>query len=151
MWEDEYSVEMSAEPTAVWARLVDVTTWPDWDIGVSQAELHGPFDTGMTGVITPNGQNPLPFRIVEVLDQTEFVDETELSGEPGSEVTVYLLHRVAELPDGGARVTRRVEILGPGAEERGPTLGPAISADFPETLRALAEAAGGSVTREPHG
>ena len=46
-------------------------------------------------------------------------------------------HSVEAVRDERSRVTYRMEISGPAADTLGPELGPAISADFPETLAAL--------------
>ena len=46
-------------------------------------------------------------------------------------------HRLERLDGGGTRVTYRMEITGPAADEMGPQVGPAITADFPETMAAL--------------
>ena len=47
------------------------------------------------------------------------------------------VHRLEPLPGGGTRVTYRTEITGPAAEQVGPELGPAITADFPDVLAKL--------------
>ena len=41
------------------------------------------------------------------------------------------------LEGGGTKVTHRLEITGPAADQVGPELGPAITEDFPEALDAL--------------
>ena len=48
------------------------------------------------------------------------------------------LSRLEAVPDGGTRITYRTEIGGPTADQVGPELGPAITADFPHVLAALA-------------
>jgi len=41
------------------------------------------------------------------------------------------------VPEGGTRITYTATIDGIGADAVGPTIGPAITADFPEVLAAL--------------
>jgi hypothetical protein len=47
------------------------------------------------------------------------------------------------LTTGNNRVVYRMEITGPAADDVGPALGPEISRDFPQTLAALVDRAGG--------
>ena len=53
--------------------------------------------------------------------------------------TIWTL--TVEPEDDGTRITHRLTITGPGADEVGPALGPQISADFPDQLDALVDAA----------
>jgi hypothetical protein len=69
-------------------------------------------------------------RIAEVLESVLFVDEASLD-----DVVIRTTHRVERVGYEGSRVTYRMEIDGPSADTLGPELGPAISADFPATLR----------------
>jgi len=71
-------------------------------------------------------------RIVDLVEAERFVDEADLAG-----VTVRTTHRLDPLDGGRTRVTYRMEITGPAADEIGPQLGPAITADFPDTMAAL--------------
>ena len=57
------------------------------------------------------------------------------------DVVVRTIHRVEPLEGDRNRVVYRMEISGPAADSVGPEIGPQISADFPETLAALAEQA----------
>ena len=72
-------------------------------------------------------------RVVDVIGGEQFVDEAEVAG------TVFrTMHRIEVLDEHRVRVVYRLEASGPAAGE----LGPAISADFDDTLRALVEYAG---------
>ncbi|MFE2066615.1 SRPBCC family protein [Streptomyces sp. NPDC059467] len=138
MWEFEHAVEADVTPAQVWARYADVATWPEWDTGIVQVTLDGAFTTGTTGTMTPEGQDPLPFTITEAVPGEGFTDETVIPDA----VTLRFVHRLVALPEGGTRITHRLEIEGPAAAALGPELGPQITEDFPEAMAALAKAAG---------
>ena len=82
------------------------------------------------------GEDRVELRIVEVSEPDLFVDEADLGN-----AVVRTVRRIDPLADGRRRVSCRIEITGPAAEEIGPYLGPQISSDFPETLSALVERA----------
>jgi hypothetical protein len=134
MWTTEHSIETTASREDVWAAWADVARWAEWNGDIEHVELSGPFAAGSTISMTPIGQDPVELRVLEALEPDLFVDEASLG-----DVVVRTIHRVERLEDARSRVTYRMEISGPAAETVGPELGPQISADFPETLAALAE------------
>jgi len=136
MWEAQHSVTTSAHPEEIWRLWADVRRWPEWNGDIEAIELEGPFAPGSRIVMTPHGQNPIDLRIAEAVEPEVFVDEASFDA-----VTVRTTHRVERIAGEGSRVTYRMEISGPAADTMGPELGAAISADFPETLAALAERA----------
>jgi len=133
MWQFEQSIEAKVSAEAVWQLYSDVRTWPSWDKGIEAVELHGPFEVGTEGVLTPAGQGPLPFRVVEVTPQRGFVDETEVPGG-----VLRFIHKLLPLDGGVTQITHRVEIDGPAADDLGPQVGPQITAGIPETMDSLA-------------
>ena len=80
----------------------------------------------------PKGQDPITSVIVEATENQLYADQTSMG-----EVTLHFSHTLQPLEGGGTKVTHRLEITGPAAEEVGPELGPAITEDFPEALDAL--------------
>ncbi len=138
MWATEHSIETSAAPEEIWRLWADVPRWPEWNGDIERIELQGTFSTGSRIVMTPIGDEPIELRIDEAVEPELFVDEADLG-----EIVVRTTHRVEPLEGGRARVTYRMEITGPAADTLGPQIGPEISADFPQTLAALAERAEG--------
>lgn len=132
MWTAEHSTETSAGPEQVWRLWADVPGWPEWNADIQHIELDGSFAAGGRIVMTPIGQEPIELQISETVEPELFVDEADLG-----DVVVRTTHRIERLGDARSRVTYRMEISGAAAETLGPQLGPAISADFPETLAAL--------------
>jgi Polyketide cyclase / dehydrase and lipid transport len=125
-----HTIEADVTAAAVWALYDDVTTWPRWD---AQAELvvrDGPFATGTTGTMTFSGQEPLRYRLTHVQPLREFVDET-----PVGDVVVRVSHLLEPLASGRLRLTYSVAIDGPADQTE--LVGPAITADFPETMASL--------------
>ena len=96
------------------------------------SKLHGSFAAGGRIVMTPIGQEAIELRIAEALEPVLFVDEANLD-----HLVIRTTHRVERVRNERSRVTYRMEINGPAADTLGPQLGPAITADFPETLAAL--------------
>ena len=138
MWTAEHSIETSAAPEAIWRLWADVGGWPEWNGDIERIELVGAFAAGGTIVMTPIGQEPIELRIAEAVEPELFVDEADLG-----EIVVRTIHRAQRLDPERARITYRMEITGPAADTLGPQIGPEISADFPQTLAALAERAEG--------
>ncbi len=131
MYEFEHSVETAASPASIYRLYSDVKAWPIWDAGVKHVELHGPFAAGSTGVLTPAGQEELPFRMIEATENESFTDETDIPGT----ATLRFEHRLAPLAGGGTRITHRVVISGPEADQ----LGPMVTADVPQAVASLAD------------
>jgi hypothetical protein len=155
MWEYEHTIETTATPDALWARWADVATWPEWNADIEQVESNGPFAVGTQITMTPRGADPVQLRIADVRPNELFIDEAELDG-----VIIRTMHLLEPLnsptdstspttPTPRTRITYRTQITGPAAPEIAPHLGPAITSDFPETMAALARAAGATEPQTP--
>ena len=83
--------------------------------------------------MTPVGMDPVRMRLGDVRPNELSIDETPLD-----DVLVRVAHRIQRIADNQTRVTHHMQITGPSADSIGPELGPAISADFPEVMAALA-------------
>ena len=138
MWEYERSIETSAAPEAVWRLWSDIAGWPRWNDGIEKIEIGGPFAVGSTFTMTPPGDEPIRMRLVQIVPGELFTDEMD-----GGGFTVRTVHRLEPAPGGRTRISYRTEISGPSADDVGPQLGPAITADFPDVLAALAKRAEG--------
>lgn len=127
-YEVEHSVEGSADVAKVWALYADVTRWTEWDGSLREVSLDGEFAVGARGKMVIDGQPPIDFVLTEVEPGVAFTDETSV---PGALLRFH--HRIAPLPDGRVRVTHRVEIEGPAAQE----MGPFVTEDVHEAIEAL--------------
>jgi hypothetical protein len=138
MWTYEHSTETSADRNAIFALFKDVSTWPEWNAGVERIELDSPFASGTTGTMFMPGQDAIRFRLVWVAEGEGFEDETEIAD---AGVVVRVRHTLEALRNRGTRITYSATIDGPAADDVGPRIGPAITADFPEVMSALARRA----------
>jgi putative intracellular protease/amidase/uncharacterized protein YndB with AHSA1/START domain len=145
MWSVEHSVDTAAAPEAVWRRYRDVSTWSEWNGAVESVRLDGEFAAGTAGTLTPPDQDPLPFRVISATENEGYVSETDIADT----VALRLASRLAPLPDGGTRITHRVELHGPAAPYFAQSFGPILAAGVPRTLEALADAATRPASRLP--
>jgi uncharacterized protein YndB with AHSA1/START domain len=136
MWSAEHSVETSASPEAIWRLWADVPGWPEWNADLARAELEGEFQAGSTIRMTSVDGDTVELRIAEAVEPERFADEAELGG-----ITVRTTHRLEPADPDRVRVVYRMEITGPEADTVGPELGPEVSDDFPDVLKALADRA----------
>jgi uncharacterized protein YndB with AHSA1/START domain len=132
MWEFEHGVDTTAAPEALWRHWSDMAAWPTWNDGIEKIEIDGPFAVGTTFRMTPPGEDPVEMRIVEIVPGELFTDQMD-----AGDFLVTTVHRLQSRPEGGTRVVYRTEIIGPAADQVGPELGPAITADFPDVLARL--------------
>lgn len=131
MWTTEETAETAAPRTIVWEAVRDLHTGELTHPGADSFDLHGPFAIGTELTVTPEGQEPIRSRIVELEPGRRYPDLTEFGD-------VRLTFRY-DLDDqeGGTVVRYSLTIDGADADAVGPELGPQISADFPEALAAL--------------
>jgi hypothetical protein len=137
-WVIEHSVETSATSATLWRHWSDIVGWPEWNEGIEKIEIDGPFAVGTTFTMTPPEGDPIRLRLVEIVPGELFTDEMD-----AGEFVVRTVHRLQPTAVGRTRVIYRTEITGPAADEVGPRLGPAITADFPAVLAALVKLAEG--------
>jgi uncharacterized protein YndB with AHSA1/START domain len=138
MWTYEHSIETDATPEAIWRLWADVENWGTWNADIEGIEIDGPFTAGTEIVMTPAGQDPVHLRIAEARTGELFVDEARIDGLLLR--TAHRLDRGERLP---TRVVYRMEITGAAADELGPRIGPAVTADWPATMAALVASARG--------
>jgi Polyketide cyclase / dehydrase and lipid transport len=130
-YEFEHTEITSAAPAAVWALWADVSRWTEWDTSLVSVTLDGPFAAGGKGTMVIEGQPPISYELTEVIEGRGFTDVTEIPG------AVLRFHHEVEAHDGRTRVTHRVEIEGDMAAE----LGPMVTEDVPDAMRALVKLA----------
>ncbi|KQY08070.1 hypothetical protein ASD37_08925 [Mycobacterium sp. Root135] len=111
--------------------MAQPSTWSEWNEGVSDIRVSGPFEAGTTAVmIFPDGTE-LPFHLAWVDEGRGFEDVTPI---PDAGVTVRVVHEV-EATETGALITYRCMVEGP--PEVAAEVGAEVSADFGEVIAAL--------------
>jgi uncharacterized protein YndB with AHSA1/START domain len=131
-WTYQHSVETSASADDVWRHWSDMERWPQWNDGIRAIEVDGLFAVGTTFRMTSPDGDQVQLRLTDVVPGRAFTDEMD-----GGDFQVRTLHQVEPLAGGYTRVTYRTDIVGAAADQVGPELGPAITADFPEVLASL--------------
>src|SRR3954451_22741807 len=117
-----HTIETDVPAEAIWSLYEDVTTWPSWDAGAERITRDGPFQTGTTGTMKLDGQEPLHYRLAKVEPLREFVDET-----PGGALGFRVSPRPEPQDESRLRVTYAVQIEGPTVQAQ--EIGPMITAD----------------------
>jgi ligand-binding SRPBCC domain-containing protein len=130
-----HTIATTATPEQVWPFYAEVSRWLEWDSGLVGVTLDGPFAVGSSGTLQVEGQPPLTWTLVDVVDNALFTDVTEIPGV----ATLTFVHRIAPTADGSS-ITHEVLIDGPAAD----TLGPMVTSDTPDAMAALARLAEGS-------
>lgn len=144
VWSHEHTAETALAPEQIWAVLSDIDHWAVWDTSLETVELLGPFAVGTEVAMTPTGQDQIRSVIVEIVENERYGDRTVFG-----DVTLQFSHHLIRRPDGGTHLRHRLEITGPGADQTGPELGPAITADFPEAMEALIRQAAAAADAPP--
>ena len=135
MWTAEHTAETDLPREVVWAALADLHRGTLTYEGADTFVLRGQFAVGGVVDVTPVGQETFESTIVELDAPTTYADLTSFG-----DVTLLFRHTLEALSS-GTRVTHRLEIDGPSADEVGPELGPQISDDFGSSMQALFAAA----------
>ena len=73
-----YSLNTSATPEQIWSVWIDVDRWKDWDTGLKDAEMNGPFQLGQTGIITSLEGRKSKFEVVEYSQGLSYTYKTRL-------------------------------------------------------------------------
>lgn len=126
-FEYERTVTTTATPADVWALWSDVGSWHAWDPAVQEVALEGHFAEGAAGTMVLTGGIEVPFVLEIVVPGARFLDRLTMG-----DLVIGIDHEVAATA-GGAQVTVRTTIEGPGADE----VGPMVTHDTPVALEAL--------------
>jgi hypothetical protein len=132
-FEYERTVSTTASPADVWALWSDVGSWHAWDPAVQQVAFEGHFAEGAAGTMALTGGIEVPFVLEIVEPGARFLDRLTMG-----DLVIRIDHEVAPV-DGGAEVTVRTTIEGPGADD----IGPMVTNDTPVALEALTALAEG--------
>jgi uncharacterized protein YndB with AHSA1/START domain len=105
----ETSIDIDADPSAVWAALTDVERWPEWTASMTEVVRldEGPFSLGSKARIR---QPKLPVVVWEVVDLEPERAFSWTSKAPGTITRAE--HRVVPRPGGGVDVTLTVRLTG---------------------------------------
>jgi len=131
-WRSEYAIETSATPETIWSIFREVPAWKNWNAGIEQIDIDGPFAAGTWFTMKPPGEAALRSQLIDVRENACFVDETRVG-----DLAIKVAHRIEQLGPARTRIVYAVDASGPQAAE----IGPAVASDFPEVLASLARLA----------
>ena len=127
----EHSVHVKAAPERLFALYADVTHWNRWDPDTKASSIHGPFQTGTSGSLTPTKGNTVPMLLTSVIQNRSFT----------AEVKIPLFRMVFEhelLPaQGVTKVIHRVTFSGALSFLLGRVIGSQLNKGLPVTLARL--------------
>jgi hypothetical protein len=109
-----------------------VPGWKAWNAGIEQISIAGTFSEGTLFTMQPPGQPAFTSRLVQVRENELFEDETIVG-----DICVVVAHRITRIDPKRTAITYAATVVGPDAED----VGAAITADFPDVLKALTELA----------
>ncbi|MBP1097128.1 SRPBCC family protein [Bradyrhizobium diazoefficiens] len=136
VWRNEYTIETSANAETIWGIFRDVPGWKNWNAGIEQIDIDGPFAAGTWFTMKPPGEETLRSQLIEVRENVCFIDETRVG-----DLVITVAHRIEPLGDSPGpartRIVYAADARGPQASE----IGPAVASDFPDVLASLAKLA----------
>jgi hypothetical protein len=135
MWQFEHTETTTATADQIWGGYADPSRWPEWDEGLKQVTLDGPFAAGTTGRIKPVGGPKLKFTLEEVTPRKSFTDVTKLPL-----ARLRFAHEIVSTPAGRV-VTQRVWFTGPLGPFFAKVIGRSMTADMPTAMRRMVQVA----------
>ena len=73
-----YTLETQATPEAIWQVWTDVAQWKDWDTGLKDATMEGPFELNARGTITSLEGRKSKFTVVAIEQGQSYTYKTKL-------------------------------------------------------------------------
>src|SRR5690349_906482 len=117
MWTTEETATTPLPRDRVWEAVRDLHTGELTYPGADRFELHGPFAVGTELTVTPEGQEAIVSRIVELDEARAYADLTTFG-----EVTLAFRYDLEDR-DEGTLVRYSLVIDGPAADTVGPQIG----------------------------
>jgi hypothetical protein len=76
----DHSISVAASPEAVWRKLVDWTTWQNWDRGLDLARFDGQLEAGAIGELKLKDGLQVKLRVTECRPGDSYTSEFSLFG-----------------------------------------------------------------------
>ncbi|MGY1824211.1 SRPBCC domain-containing protein [Geodermatophilus sp. SYSU D00079] len=141
----EATARIDASPDQVWALLVDVGSWRDWDSGVDRVEGRVALGERLTLYATMIRSRPFVVTVTELRPREAM---RWRGGLPFGLAVIERTYRLDEQEDGGTVVTVREDHTGPLAAVLGRTT-PDLNPSFRQFCDGLKARAEGRVSRPP--
>jgi hypothetical protein len=141
----EAAARIDASPDQVWALLVDVAGWRDWDSGVDRVEGRVALGERLTLYATMIRSRPFVVAVTEIRPREAM---RWRGGLPLGLAVIERTYRLDEQDDGGTVLTVREDHTGPLAAVLGRTT-PDLNPSFRQFCDGLKARAEGRVSRPP--
>jgi hypothetical protein len=141
----EAAARIDAAPDQVWALLVDVAGWRDWDSGVDRVEGRVALGERLTLYATMIRSRPFVVTVTEIRPREAM---RWRGGLPLGLAVIERTYRLDEQDDGGTVLTVREDHTGPLAAVLGRTT-PDLNPSFRQFCDGLKVRAEGRVSRPP--
>ncbi len=125
------SVRTTAPPACIWAIWTNVDHWPEWDKGLKQATLAGPWAVGTRGELVPDKGPRSAFELTAVEPGRSYTFRTKLP------LGALYVRRTLSQADGQTQFTHEVWFTGASKGLFGRVLGRRYRALLPEVLAAI--------------
>ena len=140
VWSAEYATETELDAAPVWAALRDLYTGTKLTERSDSIEIHGPFAAGSRLSVHPQGTDlTVECEIVEFAENERFGYMSVFGGQ--RLLSRHTLQSTAGTAGASTTVAHYQEIAGSDAAQTGPDLGARITADTPEAMADLLDAA----------
>ena len=127
----EQTINISAEPSAVFEAYKDVSGWSQWDPETESASIEGSFSVGTAGKVKPKGSPESKIVIVEVTENKSFTVECTLPL-----CKMQFVHLMSP-NNTGTEVVNQVEFSGLLGPIFGRLFGKSIDESIPGSLKGL--------------
>jgi len=126
----EYSIEADASPAFAWRFRTDVANWND---PPARFALDGPFEVGSCGTTMLPGQEPLHWRIRDVLPRKSFALELQLD-----RAMLTFEWRFDALPGHRTKLTQHIVLSGDNAGAYAEQVEVGFGRNLPDGMRRVA-------------
>ncbi|MFD2571578.1 SRPBCC family protein [Spirosoma soli] len=126
-----HTLETTVSPDTIWRIWTDVPNWKQWDSGLQSAELLGPFEQGVQGVLVPNKGPKSRFVIDSIVPHQSYTFRTKLL------LGTLYVKRYLTVQENKTRFTHEVWFTGLTKNLFGKALGKDYRAMLPSVMEKL--------------
>ncbi|PWU03222.1 MAG: polyketide cyclase [Bacteroidetes bacterium] len=125
----------TAPPDRIWKIWTDVKNWKNWDLGLRESLIRGPFQKNAEGTLIPDKGPKAGFRVTSCVPNFSYTVTTKL---PFAELH---LHRYLGYHNSKTTVTHEVWLEGPLSQLWWKLIGKRYSKASPEVMKKLKQIA----------
>jgi hypothetical protein len=138
-----HTLTTTASLESLWKVWTDVARWKDWDKGLREATIKGPFEPGTKGKLIPDKGPKSTFRITEVVVNQTYTFKTRIP------FGWLVIKRMAKAEQGLTKFTHEVQFTGPFSKYFGKKLGGRYRQMLPEVMQQVKSMAEQEENKQP--